>query len=118
MSGSSDVYVADEHNQRVAEFSQAGAFVRAFGKGVKRGGGNVCAAGQSCQAGSGGGGAGQLDFPTGVAVSGSGDVYVADTFNHRVDEFTQAGVFVRAFGKGVGGRRRRLHELVPGGHRG
>jgi DNA-binding beta-propeller fold protein YncE len=55
-------------------------------------------------------GAGQLSLlaPTGSA-PGSGvavddvthDVYVADTKNHRVVEFTSAGVFVRAWGWGV-----------------
>ena len=31
------------------------------------------------------------------------DIYVADTGNRRVDEFSPAGAFVRAFGAGVGG---------------
>jgi DNA-binding beta-propeller fold protein YncE len=31
------------------------------------------------------------------------DVYVADTGNHRVDAFSQAGTFLRTFGSGVGG---------------
>jgi hypothetical protein len=101
VSGSGDVYVADRFNSRVDEFSQAGAFVRAFGKDVGGGGVDVCTS--SCVAGSQGGGAGQLNLPLGVGVSGSGDVYVADQNNHRVDEFSQAGVFVRAFGKDVGG---------------
>jgi hypothetical protein len=33
----------------------------------------------------------------------SGDVYVADTGNHRVDQFTAAGTFIRSFGADVGG---------------
>jgi hypothetical protein len=101
MGGSGDVYVADRFNNRVDEFSQAGAFVRAFGKDVGGPGVDVCTS--SCVAGSAGGGAGRLDNPVGVAVGGSGDMYVADRFNNRVDEFSPAGVFVRAFGKDVGG---------------
>jgi DNA-binding beta-propeller fold protein YncE len=53
-----------------------------------------------------GSGAGQLSLGASseVAVSqGTGDVYVADTGNRRVDVFTSAGVFVRAFGADVGG---------------
>jgi VCBS repeat-containing protein len=38
-------------------------------------------------AGSAGGGAGQLNNPVGVGVSGSGEVYVGDTNNNRVAEF-------------------------------
>jgi hypothetical protein len=41
---------------------------------------------------------------SGVAVSDvTHDVYVADTGNHRVDEFDADGEFVRAFGANVGG---------------
>jgi hypothetical protein len=41
---------------------------------------------------------------SGLAVNAeTGDVYVADTENHRVVEFTAAGTFIRAFGADVGG---------------
>jgi DNA-binding beta-propeller fold protein YncE len=47
-------------------------------------------------------GAGEIDHPSGVAASPvSGDVYVADSSNARIDEFTAWGEFVRAFGWGV-----------------
>ncbi len=50
-----------------------------------------------------GSGAGQLESPGGDAVNdATGDVYVADTGNHRVDEFTATGEFAMAFGKEVG----------------
>ena len=50
--------------------------------------------------------AGQLSAPEGVAVNdSSGDVYVADTGNHRIDEFDpskpSSEQFVRAWGWGV-----------------
>jgi DNA-binding beta-propeller fold protein YncE len=49
-----------------------------------------------------GSGAGQVNDPQGVAVDQStGLLYVADGNNPRVDEFTRAGSFVRAFGFGV-----------------
>jgi VCBS repeat-containing protein len=85
MSGSGDVYVADTSNDRVSEFSPSGVFVRAFGKDVGGSGVDVCTS--ACVAGSAGGGAGQLDGPQGLGVSGSGEVYVADTQNNRVAEF-------------------------------
>jgi DNA-binding beta-propeller fold protein YncE len=53
--------------------------------------------------GASGSGAGQLDGPSDVAVdSVTGDVYVADTGNHRVVKFNAAGGFVAAWGWGVG----------------
>src|SRR3712207_5421688 len=69
-------------------------FDRAFGAGPA----DLCSS--SCTTGSQGGAAGQLSLPSAVAVSG-GEVFVADTSNHRVGVFTTDGVFVRAFGKGV-----------------
>jgi hypothetical protein len=59
-----------------------------------------------------GSGDGQMSLQAaGSGVVGSGlavneethDVYVADTGNHRVDEFSSSGTFVRAFGADVGG---------------
>jgi sugar lactone lactonase YvrE len=46
---------------------------------------------------------GQFNSPVSIAVAPSGDLYVADRLNHRVQQFTSAGVFVRAWGTaGVG----------------
>ncbi len=48
--------------------------------------------------------AGHFEDPEGVAVeSATKLVYVADTGNERVDEFSSTGAFVRAWGWGVGG---------------
>lgn len=56
------------------------------------------------QFGSAGTGDGQLSNPRGVAVGqSSGDVYVADTGNARVEKFDSSGVFSLAFGADVGG---------------
>jgi DNA-binding beta-propeller fold protein YncE len=60
----------------------------------------------------GAGSAAPLSNPQGVAVDqATGDVYVADTGNNRVEEFEANGTFVRAFGANVGG----LGENVCGG---
>ncbi len=74
--------------------------MRAFGLNVGGTGVDVCTT--SCQAGSAGVTAGELDNAIGVAVAGSGDVYVADELNNRIDEFSQSGSFVRGFGLNVG----------------
>jgi len=43
-------------------------------------------------------GEGELFFPTFLALSPAGGLYVADTMNARVQEFTAEGAFVRQFG--------------------
>jgi NHL repeat len=45
--------------------------------------------------------AGQLNTPRGVAVDSSGNVYVADSGNRRIEEFSSSGAFVKAFGLNV-----------------
>jgi sugar lactone lactonase YvrE len=48
--------------------------------------------------GTAGSGNGQFNDPAGVAVDGSGFVYVADTGNNRVQKFTTAGAYVAQWG--------------------
>jgi hypothetical protein len=48
--------------------------------------------------GSQGQGEGQFSYPSGIAVDGSGNVYVADSFNYRVQKFTSSGEFVTEWG--------------------
>ena len=52
--------------------------------------------------GSGGGGSGRLNSPSGIAVDqASNDLYVADRNNRRIDKFDQSGSFLLAWGWGV-----------------
>jgi DNA-binding beta-propeller fold protein YncE len=95
------VAISDDKNKRIAVFSAAGVFVRAFGAEVNAGsgGGNVCTV--ECKAGVASGAAGALGNPSALALDSTGDLYVADTGENRVAEFTFAGTFVRTFGEGV-----------------
>ncbi|HTU85922.1 MAG TPA: hypothetical protein VMF57_10130 [Solirubrobacteraceae bacterium] len=98
---SGDVYVSDNENSRIDEFSADGAFIKAYGWGVSDGASKFETCTSTCQAGIAGGGAGQLDVPTGVATNSAGDVYVSDYGNNRIDEFSAAGAFIKAYGWGV-----------------
>ena len=101
-STSSNVYVADTYNNRIEEFTSSGGFVQAWGWGVSDGAGKLETCTTSCQAGISGGGAGQLNSPFGLAVdNSSGDLYVADVNNNRIDRFSSSGGFVQAWGWGV-----------------
>jgi len=87
------VYVTDSDADRVQVFSETGSFQAKFG--------------------STGTGDGQFSFPTGVAVDASGNVFVAEQDNSRVQKFQQGFVRERRSarngavepGRGVSARR-------------
>ncbi|HEY1689073.1 MAG TPA: hypothetical protein VGF95_09450 [Solirubrobacteraceae bacterium] len=107
---SGNVYVVDGTN-RVGEFNSNGEFLRAFGEDVVESGpdnngtgfeicvpsaGDVCKAGVSAAAGGG------LNSPQGIAINQeTGNLYVTDEGNLRVDEFSENGSFIAAFGEEV-----------------
>ncbi len=99
---SGHVYVRDTGNMRVQEFDADGGFVRAWGWGVATGAEAFEVCTSNCQQGLAGGGDGQLGA-TGAVASiavdpSSGNVYVADPANQRIQEFQGDGGFVDAFG--------------------
>jgi DNA-binding beta-propeller fold protein YncE len=99
-----DVYVADRGNLRIAVYSPAGEFLRAFGKGVNQDSGpgadpDVCTT--ECREGEEEEAAGYVNEPQGVEFDASGLLYIADSAYGRIDVFTRDGGFVRALGKEV-----------------
>lgn len=94
-----DVFVADPFSRRIEVFASDGTFLRAFGKEVNPSGGSICTS--ECQSGAAGAGAGEFAEPAGVAFDESGLLYVADYGNSRIDVYSAAGVFLRAYGKEV-----------------
>ena len=105
------LYVADTTNNRVVVLSTSGALLQMWGWGVADGSNAFQTCTSSCQAGIAGSGAGQLNFPGGIAVDGvGGGVYVADDRNHRIAKFTTAGGFVKNIGKNNGDGSRGTGE--------
>ncbi len=92
-----DLYVADSGNHRIVRFDAQGQ-VSSWG--------SYCAldSGTGCLNPDGAGpiplGAGQFNEPWGVAVDAAGRVYVADTWNHRIQVFDREGAFLGAWGEG------------------
>ena len=115
------VYAADRNNNRIERFGAEGAFVSGWGWGVADGATEApqtCTA--QCFAGIPGGGAGQLNFPEGIAVDNSlalshGDVYGLDANNHRVDKYTAEGEFRLAWGEGVADGEEEAETCGPEG---
>ncbi len=62
--------------------------------------------------GSGGSGAGQLAAPTAVALTASGNVWVADASNYRIEEFSSSGSFIEALGWGVSNGKSELQTCT------
>jgi DNA-binding beta-propeller fold protein YncE len=99
-----NLYVADNNNRRVQEISPTGTFVLMFGKGVNKKGGDLCTAAEEseCQAGIEGHGPGEFTEPSSVTVDQStGNVYVLDLRNWRVQVFTASGEFLLMLGRKV-----------------
>src|SRR5205814_1918932 len=96
---SGNVFVADGgDNERIQKFTNTGTFLLTFGWGVADGMAAFETCTCICQAGITGSGDGQFNGPVNIAVDSSGNVYVADTLNHRIQKFTSAGNFLTAWG--------------------
>lgn len=116
------LYVADQGNARIEEFTASGKFILSFGHYGITGSGMVApsgiavapngsvyvtdsgtqrvlhfsATGKLLQSWGGwGDGNGQFDGPSGIAVAANGTVFVADTLNSRVETFTPNGTYLQ-----------------------
>jgi uncharacterized protein (TIGR03663 family) len=91
-----DVYVVDSDNDRIQVFDGQGTFLRTWGTRCD------LSTGQGCVDPDGDGplatGDGQFLEAWGIAVSGDGRIYVADTWNHRLQVFDADGAFLAKWG--------------------
>jgi uncharacterized protein (TIGR03663 family) len=83
------IYVADTGNHRVQIFNPDGSFLRQWGSLCKMDTGEGCL----------GDGRGQFNEPWGIAADKDGNVYVSDTWNHRIQKFDAQGNFVTMWGR-------------------
>ncbi|HET9234794.1 MAG TPA: 6-bladed beta-propeller [Candidatus Eisenbacteria bacterium] len=80
---SNQIFVADNQNQRVQKFSALGTPLASWPAGMPPPSGS---------------GDGQLAQPAGVDLDASGNVYVADSGNHRIQKFSSGGIFIAKWG--------------------
>ncbi len=107
VTASGTIFVVDSANNRIQKFNEKGEFISTFGFGVSNGEAKFqsCTKASECHAGIAGSGNGQFSEPRGVAVSTTGHVWVADSFNSRIQEFSESGEFlanVGSYGTGNG----------------
>jgi YD repeat-containing protein len=97
------LYIADGGNNRIEVLTTSGTFVEAIGWGVKDGKGELETCETACKAGIPGSGNGQLNGPAGLRFDSAGDLWVTETGNNRVEEFSPTGTYMSQFGsKGSG----------------
>ena len=78
------IYVADSGNNRIQKFAEDGSLLAAWGTYA------------NAQEGEAPGGT--MNEPWDIAVAQDGSIYVADTFNHRIQKLTADGDFVKMIG--------------------
>ena len=74
------MYVADSRNHRIQRFSTDGQLMNSWGSFADVAQGNAPG--------------GTFNEPWGIAVAPDGSVFVADTWNYRIQKFTAGGQFV------------------------
>jgi sugar lactone lactonase YvrE len=84
LDSSDNIYVSD-HCQRVLKFDSSGNLLQTIGSSTPNSGT----------------GAGEFNTPRGLAFATSGDLYVVDQYNSRIQKFDSSGNFISTFGWGV-----------------
>ena len=93
LDGAGNLYIADWGNDRIRKVDSAGVITTVAGDG--RFGGSLGDGGPAVAA--------RLSLPSGVAVDGAGNLYIADSFNQRIRKVDAAGVISTVAGSGRGG---------------
>ena len=92
--GSDNLYITDSENHRIRRADAAGIIATYAGTGESGYSGDGAPAT-----------AARLDYPRGVAVDSSGNVYIADTNNHRIRKVDSSGTITTVAGTGSTGLR-------------
>ena len=89
-----NIWVTDGSNNRVEEFSSSGAWMLTIP--------STCY-GTSYPACAGSSANGSFNTPKGIAFDSSGNMWVADSGNNRIEEFNSSGTYINSIGAGYNG---------------
>ena len=92
--GAGNLFIADTNNHRIRKVDSAGVITTVAGTGERFGGFGTFSGdgGPAIQA--------ALNGPSGVAVDGAGNLFIADRYNHRIRKVDSAGVITTVAGTG------------------
>ncbi len=99
-----NVYIAEFSGHRIVRLDPTGAMTTIAGTGVSGSGGD---GGPALLA--------QLSYPAGMAVDRAGNLYIADSGNHKIRKVSAAGVITTVLGTGVGGSASAAQLNTPTG---
>jgi tetratricopeptide (TPR) repeat protein len=89
--GAGNLFIADQRNYRIRMVDASGTITTYAGNGMRDFRGDGGPATES-----------SLDFPTGVAVDGAGNLFIADQYNHRIRKVDASGTITTYAGNGAG----------------
>ncbi|TMM07754.1 MAG: hypothetical protein E6G00_13565 [Actinobacteria bacterium] len=96
LDGAGNVYIADQNDNKIRKLTPAGAISTIAGTGNTCGSPSTTTCGDGATATSA-----QLSFPSGVAVDGAGNVYIADQSDNKIRELTAGGTIGTLAGDGT-----------------
>ncbi|MCK4669563.1 MAG: hypothetical protein KAT43_00040 [Nanoarchaeota archaeon] len=105
-----DIYIADSGSCRISKWNSSGnaiGWIGAGSNGWKTS--SSTSAGNDYQS---------LDHPDGIFVDGTGDIYIADTWNHRVSKWDGAGNAIGWIGGGTNGWKTSNGSSLSGNYQG
>ena len=92
MDNNNNLYIADKNNNCIRKVDTSGTITTVAGTGTNGYAGDGGAANSA-----------QLDFPYGVAIDSTGNLYIADNNNHRIRKVNTSGIINTVAGTGSGG---------------